>query len=188
VSPHNTTTTTHHTKLHYTTTKHKHTQTHTHSKTKKQKHTNTLKQKHTNTNTFMSTNTMLHALSISLPAGSHNLAIRELLFLFLFLSSMSFVYCIVLCFIVYFIMYLSVYLYTCICIYTYCCCFRYLNGVCPIRDGHCGHHHHHHQHAPAQCFPLCRRVMMIMTPLRLLHPLSLNSSIVFCLRQRIASG
>ncbi len=57
-----------------------------------------------------------------------------------------------------------------ICIYIYCC-FRYLNGVCPIHDDHRGHHN-----TSTMYFSLCRHVM---TTLRLLHPLSLNSSIVF---------
>ena len=43
---------------------------------------------------------------------------------------------------------------------------------------------HQHKENPS----LRWSVMMMVTPLRLLHPLSLNSSIVFCLRQRIASG
>jgi hypothetical protein len=51
-----------------------------------------------------------------------------------------------------------------ICIYVYMyCCFRYLNGVCPIRDGHRGQ-----QDTQTQCFPLCRHLMM--TPLRLFIP------------------
>jgi hypothetical protein len=86
-----------------------------------------------------------------------------------------FVYCILL-----YLCIVCLCIYLCICVYIYCC-FRYLNGVCPIRDGHCGH-----QKTPTQWFSLCRHV--VVTPLRLLHPLSLNSSIVFNLRQRIAYG
>ena len=41
------------------------------------------------------------------------------------------------------ILYFWYWMYICIYIYKYCC-FRYLNGVCPIRDDHCGHHQNTH--------------------------------------------
>ncbi len=103
----------HHTKLHHTTLQ---------PSISTHKHTHKHKHKHTKT--------MHHAIIINdLPANPHNFAIRELPFLFLACT-----WCTV------FFLYVIVYIYICICIYTYCCCFRYLNGVCPIRDGHCGHH------------------------------------------------
>ena len=101
-----------------------HTHTHTHTLTKTHKH---LKQKPCTQHFFA--------------CGFHNLAIRELLFLFLFLSWMLFVYCIV-----FIVCLLCISIFIRVYLYMYCCCFRYLNGVCPVRDGHRGHH----QHAPAQ--------------------------------------
>lgn len=85
-------------------------------------------QKYTQTHTFTQnthTRTKNNAPCITLPAGSHNSAIRELLFPILIFSC---VYRILL--------YVYVYIYVYMYIY---CCFRYLNGVCPIRDDHCGH-------------------------------------------------
>ena len=108
-----------HTKLHYTTTKHKHTHTHKYTLTNKNTHSYPQKTIH-----------CAPCRCISLPAGFHNFAIRELLFPFL--SLLFFVYrnyCILL-----YVYVISTYVY----VYIYCC-FRYLNGVCPIRDGHCGH-------------------------------------------------
>jgi len=93
----------------------------------------------------------IHALGISLPAGFTIL---------LYVNCFSFFYpdC-YLCIVLYcMFVYLSIYLIR-VYVYMYCCCFRYLNGVCPIRDGHCGHH----QQAPAQWFPLCGRVMIMVT-------------------------
>ena len=136
VSPH--TTTTHHTKLHYTTTKHKHTNTHRHTLTKTQTHIH----QHKN-----------HAFSIASPAGSHNLAIRELLFLFLILNVICVLhslYCTCL---------------LCICLYTY----MYTHIVvvfgilmefvlyATVIAGATKTHQHN------ESYSLCRRVMMTTT-------------------------
>jgi hypothetical protein len=105
-------------------------------------HTLTLTQLHINT--YKNTYAQKPCTMYFFASWFHNLAIRELLFLFSLWNIIRVLY----------IMSISVYVYM-----YYCCCFRYLNGVCPIRDGHCGHH----QHAPAQWFPLCGRVMMMVT-------------------------
>jgi hypothetical protein len=47
--------------------------------------------------------------------------------------------------------FLYIWIYVYMYIHSYCC-FRYLNGVCPIVDDHCGH-----QKTPAQRFSLWRR-------------------------------
>lgn len=76
------------------------------------------------------------------------------------------------------VLFVCVFVLMYICIYTYCC-FRYLNGVCPIRDDHCGHQNTPHN------ISHCAGIVMTATSSSSLVP---NSHIVYCLRQGIASG
>ena len=113
------------------------TSTHTHTYTDRHtltKHTDTLKQKH---GQKAQRN---HAQCISLPAGFTILLYVNCLSFF---CSECYYLCIVLHFIAFLYIGVSVYLFIYIRVYLYMyCCFRYLNGVCPIHDGHCGHHQH----------------------------------------------
>ena len=125
----------HHTKLHYTTTKHKHTHIHTHTHT--YTHTKTKTHRHSKTKTRTKGTEKPCAMHF-FACWFHNPAIRELPFLFLFWMILL-VYCIAFYCVLLLFVYLSIYIR--VYLYMYCC-FRYLNGVCPIRDGHCGHHQH----------------------------------------------
>ena len=135
VATHHTTPPPHKTALHYNQAQaHTHTYTDTHTKTKTHRHSKTK----TRTKGTKKPCTM-HFFA----CWFHNPAIRELPFLFLFWMILL-VYCIALYCVLLLFVYLSIYLLR-VYLYMYCCCyccFRYLNGVCPIRDGHCGHHQH----------------------------------------------
>lgn len=84
--------------------------------------------------------------------------------------------------------YLSIFLYTCICIHT--CIVVVVFGILMefvlYATVIAGTTTNKHQHNLSNCAGIWW--WWWWWPLRLLHPLSLNSSIVFCLRQRIASG